>query len=203
MKIFISTWLFVILLAILTIFLYQYDIAFNQIYMGVTLLSIYYIINLSYLFCSKTYISNKIICYFLIGLYFALSFVNRLLGLPILFLVIIIFIKLKKERIIKIISVIILLLFIIISSSISYISSTITYQVQDLVKNPKGNLSITTLYVDTGATGASYLYRVDYNLINTVFIHKTLLKSKEHLLVQWLNNSTCKIGTKEYYINFP
>lgn len=126
-----------------------------------------------------------------------------LLGLPLLFLIVLLFIK-KYHFTVRILTsgilVILLLSFLIYKA----ILPSINIKEMNKVFNSDGDIAVVSFPVDTGATGIDYKYKAQKIYFGSlVRVDKTLKLSNKYVDVQWINSNFSKIGDDYYKIWFP
>ena len=68
--------------------------------------------------------------------------------------------------------------------------------------NSDNNFCVKVKYIDTGATGSSYVYYVEKPIYkNDIIIYKRIAISDNLISVSWENNESVIIGDKKYHIS--
>jgi hypothetical protein len=126
-----------------------------------------------------------------------------LLGVPLLFLIVAIFIM-NYHCVIKIIVNSVFGVLIISFLVFTAIAPSINRQEINKVYNSNGDIAVISISIDTGATGISYQYQAEKELISSLIrIRKTLISSKKYDEVQWLDYNSVLLGDVQYNIWLP
>jgi hypothetical protein len=189
----------------LTCLFFVYNFALQNVLVVILFLMIYYSGNVFVII--NTVKSEKTGSIFVLALslnYAVCCFAESyLLGLPLLFLITLIYIK-KRQLGLKII--VNGVLGVLVVNFLLYITLSQSIKIQEINKiyNSDGNIAVISILVDTGATGMDYKYIVQKEYLSGLFrVEKRLEVSNYYLDVHWIDNNTCIIGDNQYNISLP
>lgn len=196
--------LFVFVIFLTCLFL-VYDFNLQNTLIVILIYVIYYVINVFVILntCKSKAMGN--IFALILSFNYAVCFYAEsfFLGLPLLFLIVLLFVM-KYHVALKILDSIILGILLLSFIIYTAISPSITLQEMNKVFNSDGDIAVVSFSVDTGATGMDYKYKAQKVYFGgAIRLEKTLNSSNKYVDVKWINSNSCKIGDAQYKIWFP
>lgn len=189
----------------LTYLFFIYDFTLQNILVGILFYMVYYAVNVFIILSTlESKIMENIIALLLIFNYAVCCYSESfLLGLPLLFLIAILFYK-KYHFTLKMLASSILVILILSFLVYKAISPSISVQEISKVFNSDGDIAVVSLSVDAGATGIDYKYIFQkVYLRNLIRLEKTIKSSNKNVDVQWISSNSCRVGDVQYKVCFP